>query len=88
MWKNYEVYTTKEKIIERANENYCGTYGGFVNTDGAWCITRTPEQFKEMLEYFFGFEVIDCKSKPGCTAIATTKCGLEIAWNGYCRKLA
>lgn len=83
MCKNYEVYTTKEKIIERANENY----GGFVNTNGAWCLTRTPEQFKEMLEHFFGFEVIECKSTDGSSAIATTKCGLQIAWNGHCIKL-
>ena len=83
MCKNYEVYTTKEKIIERANENY----GGFVNTNGAWCLTRTPEQFKEMLEHFFGFEVIECKSTDRSSAIATTKCGLQIAWNGHCIKL-
>ena len=30
MWKDYKIYTTKETIIERANENYCGMIGGFV----------------------------------------------------------
>lgn len=80
MWREYKVYTTKETIIERASEDH----GGFVNTDGAWCMTRTPQQFKEMLEHFFGFEVIDCKATAYSTAIATTKCGLSIAWNGHC----
>jgi len=80
MWKDYKVYTTKEKISETAKTSY----GGYVNTNGAWCTTRTPEQFKEMLETCFGFEVTECKETSGSTAIATTKCGLKIAWNGFC----
>lgn len=78
MWKKYEVYTTKEKIIDKAK------LGGFVNTDGAWCSTTNTEDFKEMLEYFFGFEITSCKETAYSTAVATTKCGLSIAWNGYC----
>lgn len=81
MWKQYQVYTTKEKIIDVANR--CN--GGFINTDGAWCMTGTPKQFSEMLEHFFGFNVIECKETATSTAIAKTECGLEIAWNGYCR---
>lgn len=84
MWRNYRVYTTKEKIIETANEN--SMTGGFVNTDGAWCMTRNPKEFKEMLEYFFGFKVIECSETISSTAIAITECGLKIAWNGHVSK--
>ena len=79
-WKNYKVYTTTEKIIEKANG------GGFVCTDGAWCMTRTPEEFKNMLEHFFGFQVVQCNKTKYSTAVAITKCGLKIAWNGHCSK--
>lgn len=75
--------TTKEKIIEAASK----AYGGFVNIDGAWRMTETPGQFKTFLENTFGFEVIECKATTYCTAIATTACGLSIAWNGYCSRL-
>lgn len=74
--------TTKEKIINAASKEH----GGFVNTDGAWCMIRTPEQFKVFLENTFGFEVIECNSANNSTAVAITADGLEIAWNGYCRK--
>lgn len=72
--------TTKQKIIEAANR------GDFVNTDGNWCMTRTPEEFKTFLEKEFGFEVVECKSIAGCTAIAVTADGYVIGWNGYCVK--
>lgn len=75
--------TTKEKIIEAASK----AHGGFANTDGAWCMTNTPEQFKEFLEKTFGFEVVECKVTAYCAAVATTACGLSIAWNGYCSRL-
>ena len=74
--------TTREQIIETANREH----GGYVNTDGAWCNTRTPEEFKQMLEEKFGFEVIECKATANSTAVALTKDGLKISWNGYCRK--
>lgn len=81
--------TTKEKIIEAANRKsiYSDHTGDFVNTDGEWCMTRTPEQFKAFLEEAFGFEVIECKPTNNSTAIATTADGLQIAWNGFCRKI-
>lgn len=75
--------TTKQKIIEAATRR---EYGGFVNTDGEWCMTRNPEEFKAFLEDEFGFEVVECKEAPGSTAIATTSDGYEIAWNGHCAK--
>lgn len=86
MWKNYNVNTTKEKIIEAANKKspYANFRGDFINTDGAWCATRTTQDFKEMLEHFFGFEVISCKEKDGISAEAITKCGLKLYWNGLC----
>lgn len=81
--------TTKEKIIEAANRKslYSDYTGDFVYTDGAWCMTRTPGQFKEFLEKAFGFEVIECKATTYSTAIATTACGLRIAWNGFCSRV-
>lgn len=75
--------TTKEKIIEAVSK----AHGGFVDTDGAWCMTRTAAQFKEMLEKEFGFKVTACAPATGSTAVATTSDGLKIAWNGYCRKI-
>ena len=85
-WKDYPVYTTKEDIIETANKvGYSGFTGGYVRTDGAWGMTDNPKEFKEMLEHFFGFEVIECSETLYSTAIAKTKCGLSIAWNGFCK---
>ena len=81
LWQNYDIYTTKEKIIESAKRDH----GGFVCTDGAWCMTRTTKEFADMLEYFFGFQIEKCEEKEGCSALATTKDGYIIAWNGYCR---
>lgn len=80
--------TTKEKIIEAANRKspYWDRTGGFANTDGEWCMTSTPEQFKEFLEGA-GFVVIECRAAGGATAIATTACGLQIAWNGFCHRV-
>lgn len=75
--------TTKQKIIEVATRT---KLGGFVNTDGKWCMTRTPEQFKAFLEKEFGFEVVECKETAVSTAVAVTSDGYEIAWNGYCVK--
>ena len=75
--------TTKEKIINTASKEH----GGFVNTDGAWCMTRTPAQFKAFLENAFGFEVTECKTEKNSTAVAITADGLQIAWNGYCKKI-
>lgn len=75
--------TTRQKIIEVATRT---EHGGFVNTDGEWCMTRTPEQFKAFLESEFWFEVVECKATAGSTAIAVTADGYVIAWNGYCGK--
>ena len=90
MWKDYEVFTTKEEIIEKANsvDEFFGFNGSFVNTDGAWCMASTPEEFKEMLEHFFSFKVVECKETRHSTAVATTKCGLQISWGGFCKKLS
>lgn len=75
--------TTRQKIIEAATRT---ELGGFVNTDGKWCMTRNPEQFKAFLEKEFGFEIVECKATSGSTAIAVTADGYVIAWNGYCAK--
>lgn len=77
---------TKEDIIAVANKKsqYSNVHGGFVNTDGEWSMARTPEQFKSFLEKTFGFEVIECKATDYSMAIATTACGLCIAWDGFC----
>lgn len=73
--------TTKEKVTEAANR----AHGGFVNTDGDWCMTRTPSEFRGFLAKL-GFEVTECKETAESTAIAITAEGYKIAWNGYCRR--
>lgn len=78
-----KTMTTKGKIINTASKEH----GGFVDTDGAWCMTSSPEQFKTFLENTFGFEVLECKSTNYSTAVAFTADGLQIAWNGYCKQL-
>lgn len=83
MWRNEKFHTTKEQVIAIADSN---KYGGFVDTDGAWCAASTPYQFKEMLEEL-GFEVLECRETAYSTAIATTNCGLSISWNGHCSRI-
>ena len=75
--------TTRQNIIEAATRDQMGH---FVNTDGKWCMTRNPGEFKAFLEDEFGFEVVECKATAGSTAIAVTADGYVIAWNGYCGK--
>ena len=75
--------TTRQKIIEAATRDQ---FGHFVNTDGEWCMTRSPKEFKAFLEKEFGFEVVECKEMAGSTAVATTSDGYVIAWNGHCSK--
>lgn len=75
-----KVFTTKKEIIETANQ----PHGGFVNTGGEWEATKTPKQFKEMLEKNFKFKVVKCYETKHSTAIAITEEGIEVAWNGYC----
>lgn len=70
------------KMIEAANEKY----GGFVCTDGEWCSTRTPEEFRAFIESQ-GFDVVKCISTLFSTAIAITADGYRFAWNGFCTKL-
>lgn len=72
--------TTKNKIIEAATAQF----GNFVDTDGAWCMTRTPAEFKEFLEKEFGFDIVECRETAGSTAVAKTAEGIKISWNGHC----
>lgn len=76
---------TKQKVIEAANKEnkFFSGRGSYVNTDGEWCSTRTPKEFKTYLEKL-GFEVLTCIETPYSKAIATTKEGISIAWNGFC----
>lgn len=73
--------TTKQSII--AASNRC-SYGGYVNTDGAWCQTRNAEEFKAFLVKELGFSVTDCRETAASTAVAITTDGYRIAWNGHC----
>ena len=80
--------TTKDQIIaaaNRVNKTY-GIKGDYVDTDGAWCRTSNPAEFKQFLEETYGFVITKCAATDHCTALAVTDCGLEIAWNGFCRK--
>lgn len=74
--------TTREQIIAAANRG-----GAFVNTDGEWCATRTPAEFAEFLEREYGFDVVECHATGNSTAIAVTACGMQIVWNGFCRRV-
>lgn len=69
---------SRQKIIETAK---CG---GFVDTDGNWCMTRNSAEFRAFLEKEFAFKIIICKPTETSTAIAQTSEGLIISWNGYC----
>lgn len=73
--------TNKEMIIATANKQY----GGFVNTDGEWCMASDPVAFKRMLENL-GFVVVECKETSISTAVAVTEDGYRIAYNGYCTR--
>ena len=73
--------TTKQTIMDIAKRS---SYGGFVDTDGRWCLTRNAEEFKAFLEEAFGFIVVDCRPTAGSAAVATTNEGYCIAWNGHC----
>ena len=73
--------TNKEMIIATANERH----GGFVNTDGEWCMASNPVAFKKMLEDM-GFTVVKCNETHNSTAVAITEDGYRIAYNGYCTK--
>lgn len=78
--------TMREEMIQIAEQKYGIHTGGFVCTDGEWCSSRTPEEFKKFIEEQ-GFEVTECKSTPESTAVAITKDGYKFAWNGYCGKV-
>lgn len=73
--------TTKQAIMDTAKRR---SHGGFVDTDGRWCLTTNAEEFKAFLEDTFGFTVVDCRPADGSTAIAITIEGYRIAWNGHC----
>ena len=83
------MVATKEEIYKATEDrnNYWGIMGGYVNTDGAWSVTSNPDEFKRFLEKEYGFTVTECLGTPHSTAIAQTSDGLEIAWNGFCRKI-
>lgn len=81
--------TTKQNIMDAAVRKTFvpGFTGDFVNTDGKWCLCRTPEEFKTFLESEFGFKVVRCYETETATAIAETEDGYKIAYNGYCTTL-
>lgn len=75
----------KETIIKVANyvSPIYGKIGSFVNTDGNWILSNTPEKFRAYLENM-GFNVINCYETRFSTAIAETIDGYVIAYNGNC----
>lgn len=72
--------TKREEVIKTAAN------GGFVNTDGAWCMASNPAKFRAYLEHI-GFEVVECKETRNSTAIAITADGIRICYNGYCSNI-
>lgn len=79
---------TKEKIIKTAESvsPMFGRVGGFINTDGEWCRSTTPEKFKAYLESL-GFTVVKCYATSYSSAIAETIDGYKLAYNGHCGKI-
>lgn len=79
---------TRNEIIKAAN--YCspiyGKIGGYVCTDGEWCLCTTPKKFQAYLESL-GFEIKRCYSTSRSNAVAETKDGYMIAYNGNCSLL-
>lgn len=59
-------------------------FGGFVNTDGDWCATRTPEEFKDYLLSIEPVPVRHYGSTQLCTAYVVFENGLKCTWNGCC----
>ena len=76
----------RERMIKKAEYRNGLSTGGYVCTDGKWCMTRTPEEFKALIEEL-GFKVKECKGTSFSTAIAVTEDGYLFAWNGYCGKM-
>jgi hypothetical protein len=81
----FNLNVTKEDIIEIAKDN--NGLGGYVNTDGAWCDTRTPRELAEIIESL-GFVVVSAIDTPTCTARITTADGYVMSWNGFVRKIS
>lgn len=78
--------TLREKMIKTAEQKCKNYVGGYICTDGEWCSTNTPEEFKAFIEKC-GFEVLNCKSTENSTAIAITRDGYKFVWNGWCERI-
>ena len=78
---------TKEIIMEVANRpgRMLGGEGGYVDTDGEWCLCHTPAKLKKYIESL-GFKVVKATKTCGCSAWIETACGYGMAYTGFvCR---
>lgn len=75
---------TKQDIIDKAFQSRNGGQlrGGYVSTDGAWCLTRSPEELANLLRNL-GFTVTKAYATVTCTAIVETVENVRAAWNGW-----
>ena len=74
---------TKEEMINTAKESM---HGGFIHTDGSdWLEPTDAKSFRKYIESK-GFDVIDCRERGGCSALAYTSDGYSFAFNGHCSK--
>ena len=58
--------------------------GSYVNTDGDWCMTRTPEELRDYLTPIVPYSVVEIGKTNTCTAFVVFENGLKATWNGYC----
>jgi hypothetical protein len=80
----------KAEIIRTANQT--NSLGGYINTDGKWCATRTPDELATLINSL-GFVVISAKVTHNCTTqvIAADIVGelrgvYVMSWNGFVRQ--
>ena len=75
--------TKYEDIVAAAGK---GFFGGFVSTDGDWCATRTPVEFKAYFEAIVpeNVYVVEFGSKSYSTAYVKLDNGIVCMWNGRC----
>ena len=73
---------TKQNIIGIATQTRGQIRGGYVDTDGEWCLTRSPEGLAALLSSL-GFTVTKAYKTAYSTAIVETEEGIRAAWNGW-----
>ena len=72
---------TYSEILDAATRS---KYGGYVNTDGDWCLTRSPEEFSIYLSKIVPFDIILFGCTCNCSAFVVFSNNLKCYFNGFC----